>query len=226
MPETDARGHTVPSATGDAPSRQGWVLDPLLTVRDPIPTANTTTRAALITALASESITPSSSEPIFVFRADAASGEELEYTIDGTNWLTVPATSVPWTTYTATITGSTTSPSVGGGQSRGRYMVTGNRVDGFFSHVFGSGSSAGSGNYLFNLPAAWNSSTLQANDVLGAAWLLNSGVTHAVGVLVCGTSTTTAYIHPHGESLSVGSTSPWVWSTSDQIRARFSYETA
>jgi hypothetical protein len=87
---TDARGHTIPAST-DHPSRAGWVLSPLLSVKDPIPTANTTTRATLITTLGAltPAITASTSNPIYVWRADAGSGRELELTVDGTNWRTV-----------------------------------------------------------------------------------------------------------------------------------------
>jgi hypothetical protein len=87
---TDTRGHTVP-ATNDHPSRQGWVLGPLLSVRDPIPVANATARAALIVALAalSPAIVPSTANPVFIFRADAAPGSEIEYTTNGTSWTTM-----------------------------------------------------------------------------------------------------------------------------------------
>jgi hypothetical protein len=87
---TDIRGHTVPVAN-DHPSRQGWVLGPLLSVRDPIPVANATARAALIVALAalSPAIVPSTANPVFIFRADAAPGSEIEYTTNGTSWTTM-----------------------------------------------------------------------------------------------------------------------------------------
>lgn len=87
---TDLRGHTVPAST-DHPSRAGWVLNPLMSVRDPIPVANMTARAALIVALAAASpaVVPSTANPIWVFRADAPVGNETEYTVDGTNFTSV-----------------------------------------------------------------------------------------------------------------------------------------
>jgi hypothetical protein len=84
---TDARGHYVPAAS-DHPSRDAWVLKVALSIKDPIPVTNTTTRAALITTLGalSPAITASTSNPIFVFRADAPAGRQVEFTVDGTNW--------------------------------------------------------------------------------------------------------------------------------------------
>ena len=97
---TDLRGHTVPAA-GDAPSRAA-LLSLGLTVRDPIPVANTTTRAALIVSLAAATpaVVPSTSNPVYVNRADAAVGAELEVTTDGTTWRTIYSDTTTWTTIT------------------------------------------------------------------------------------------------------------------------------
>lgn len=89
---TDPRGHTVPA--GDEPPARSAILDLSLSIRDPKPVANTTARAQHISDLAGAGITPSTSNPVFVFRADAPAGAQLEYTTDasGTTWHTVPAT--------------------------------------------------------------------------------------------------------------------------------------
>ena len=119
MSELDARRHSVPSG-GDAPSRAGWVLGPLLTVRDPIPVANATDRAQVLTDLAAAGIVPSASEPIFFFRADAGTGRELEYTTNGTTFHTVIAGDTGWVaaTYNASWNTYTTLKTrlVGGAQ--------------------------------------------------------------------------------------------------------------
>lgn len=81
MSELDARRHTVPSGD-DTPSRAGWVLGPLLTVRDPIPVANASDRAQALLDLAAEGITPSASQPIFFYRADAPVHARLEVVDD------------------------------------------------------------------------------------------------------------------------------------------------
>lgn len=93
---TDVRAHTVPAAT-DHPSRAA-LLALSLSTRDPIPVANTTARAALIVSLASAGITPTTANPVFVFRADAGAGFELEVTTDGTNWTTHAAGDTGWIT--------------------------------------------------------------------------------------------------------------------------------
>lgn len=84
MPTTDARGHTVPTAA-EQPSRKAWVLDPILSVNDPIEVANTTARAAKIVELAALTppIVASAAAPLFFWRADAPAGAQLEVTTDG-----------------------------------------------------------------------------------------------------------------------------------------------
>lgn len=125
---TDARGHTTP-AGDDAPKRSD-VLDLSLSIRDPIPVANTTARAAKIVELAAltPAITPSSSNPILFFRADAGDGLELEYTTDGSTFHTVPATPmVPSRTARGSVA-LTVSSAVGTSQSvtfpAGRFTAT------------------------------------------------------------------------------------------------------
>lgn len=69
-----------------------------LDARTPIyPVANTTARSALVASLG---WTPSATRPLYVHRADASTGLELERTTDGTTWLTIPAGAA---TYNATV---------------------------------------------------------------------------------------------------------------------------
>jgi hypothetical protein len=51
-----------------------------------VPVASEAVRDALETALP-----PSTAEPLYVFRADAPAGREIEYTTDGTTWRTLVA---------------------------------------------------------------------------------------------------------------------------------------
>ncbi len=88
MPTLDARGHAVPTAA-DAPSREGWVLAPLRTVRDPRPVAGTSARATAVTELTDAGQEPSPSNPAFFFRADAPAGREVEYTTNGSTFRTL-----------------------------------------------------------------------------------------------------------------------------------------
>jgi hypothetical protein len=80
----DARKHVAPAA-GETPRRQ-VINDLSLSVRDPIPVANTTERAQLVTALTAVGQAPSATNPLFVYRADAPAGARLEMTQDGTTW--------------------------------------------------------------------------------------------------------------------------------------------
>lgn len=80
----DVRGHTVP-AGDDAPSRAA-LLQLALSIGDPIPVANATARAQKLVDLAAEGIVPSTSTPVFFWRADAQPGSELEVTTDGTTF--------------------------------------------------------------------------------------------------------------------------------------------
>jgi hypothetical protein len=84
MPVANARKHQVPAA-GDAPSRAG-VVGPFETINDIVPVANSTDRANVATAVA-----PTASRPLYVHRADAPVGQELEVTTDGSNWRTILA---------------------------------------------------------------------------------------------------------------------------------------
>lgn len=88
---TDARGHTVPA--GDDEPKRSDLTGLSLSVNDAIPVANATERATKLAELAglADPIVPAAGAPLFFFRADAGEGLELEYTIDGTTFNTVPA---------------------------------------------------------------------------------------------------------------------------------------
>ncbi len=82
----DATGHYVPAST-DAPARSAF--DKLSrSLRDPLPVATTAARTALLATLAAASpaVTPSTTSPVFFFRADAAPNESLEATTDGSTF--------------------------------------------------------------------------------------------------------------------------------------------
>ncbi len=104
MPDIDLRGHTIPAAA-DAPSRAGLIAM-LAGVRDPVVVANATARD-----VAAAAMSPSTSNPVFVWREDAADGYQLEVSTDGLAWRTLIST-VPRTTWVPVIkngTGTTIS---------------------------------------------------------------------------------------------------------------------
>lgn len=85
MPVSNARGHLVPTES-EAPSRAGWVLNPLLSVNDVVPVANATSQAAALTAIGA-----TTARPLIVFRIDTGT---LEYSTGGA-W--APVGPGPWT---------------------------------------------------------------------------------------------------------------------------------
>lgn len=83
----DARKHDAPAAA-ETPRRQA-INDLSLSIRDVIPVANTTERAQLVSNLTAAGQAPSVSNPLYVHRADARPGLALEYTENGTTWVSV-----------------------------------------------------------------------------------------------------------------------------------------
>jgi hypothetical protein len=62
-----------------------------------VPVATATAAASLITALAGEGFTPSTSQPVFVERADAPAHAKVEMTVDGTTWTPLLMGDTGWT---------------------------------------------------------------------------------------------------------------------------------
>ena len=67
-----------------------------------VPVTNVTARAALVAGLVAAGRPPTSADPVFVRRADAPIGSELEVTADGTTWRVYDtrASTRQWTTVT------------------------------------------------------------------------------------------------------------------------------
>jgi|GEM_PF-1441672 len=94
---TNPRGHTVPSAP-ETPSRAA-IFGSLLTIGDIVRVANTTARSQLVADLTAAGVGPSAARPLYVHRTDAATGRELEVTVDGSTWRAVasrPAGAAPY----------------------------------------------------------------------------------------------------------------------------------
>jgi hypothetical protein len=145
MPELDARGHSVPSVDVDDPSLQGWVLNPFLTLRDPIQVANTTVRAQTLVALAAlpSPIVPSAAYPILFCRTDAPAGQEHEYTVDGVTFPVLLGTTWDWTDVT---------PAAGWGAPTA-YQLPSFGIAGGFGKILGGRIELKSGTCVFNAGA-------------------------------------------------------------------------
>lgn len=135
---------------------------------------------------------------------------------------------VSWSSWSPTLAGSVTNPTLGTGSStEGAYLRIGSLVIAYASVVFGSsGSSAGSGYYSLDLPVAVAGAT--KITALGSGWLYDSSGTDrysatAVRIdnsnlrLVFGAGTAGDY---------VGASTPFAWSTSDQIHVNLQYRVA
>lgn len=109
-----------------------------------VPVANTTARAALVAA-----VTPSVTEPLYVERQDAPAGQQVEYTTDGTNWITLAGqmNGTP-------ITFSSGWASAAGTENSVRLRLNGRQV-----FVYGSAqrqaSGTGAGSNILTLPPAF-----------------------------------------------------------------------
>lgn len=84
---TNARGHVTPDGLDVSVSR-GTIFDAFgNSIRDIPSVANTTARAQLVSDLTDEGQAPSSTKPLYVYRADAPGLHRIEYTSDGSVWV-------------------------------------------------------------------------------------------------------------------------------------------
>lgn len=85
----NARKHDVP-AGGDATVNRATIFETFgNSIHDIVPVANVTERTQLVSDLIDEGVGPSSSNPLYVDRADARALHRVERTEDGTLWLPV-----------------------------------------------------------------------------------------------------------------------------------------
>lgn len=219
---TDARGHTVPAAS-DVPSRN-TLLNMMLSVNDFVSVTNTTTRAAVATA-----VSPTAVRPLIVARADARPDSELEYTSDGLAWKTVTLGSGVQI-YTPALTAPTTNPTLGSGSSAvGEYEKFGDWVVGTGEIVFGaSGVAAGSGFYEISLPVAMPAAGPTAGRIIGSGVFFDSSAAgasawFALSLLAFTTTTVRAFLQGFNPMSNV---SPVIPAANDQIRCQFGYRAA
>jgi len=132
--------------------------------------------------------------------------------------------------YTPTLTAATTNPTLGTGSTRwGNYAQIGKVVVAHFGIVFGSGGSAGTGNYAISAPVKASNSMDQGLDLyFGIAKVGNNGVRS--GVFRFNSSTTHFQIIYEADAGGLGvvdESSPGAWGTSGQeIWGQIIYEAA
>lgn len=87
MPTTNARKHAIPSP-GDTSVSRATIFEAFAnSIRDVVPVANTTERAQLVAALTAVGQGPTTSNPVYVFRADAPGMDRIECSTDGSVWI-------------------------------------------------------------------------------------------------------------------------------------------
>jgi len=87
MATTNARKHQIPSGSDTTVSRETIFESFGNSIRDVVPVANTTERAQLVAALTAAGQAPSSSSPLLVWRNDAAGLHKIEWSADGSVWV-------------------------------------------------------------------------------------------------------------------------------------------
>lgn len=102
---TNARKHVTPDGDDVSVTRATIFEQFGQSINDVVPVANTTERGQLVTDLVAAGVGPSSSRPLIVLRGDAPGLHRLEYTYDGSVWITsgdlrfsTTATRDSWTT--------------------------------------------------------------------------------------------------------------------------------
>lgn len=87
MPTTNLRKHTIPSGA-DKSFNRATIFEAFgNSIHDIVPVANTTERAQLVAALNAKGAGPTAANPLVVHRADAPGLHRIEYSADGTVWL-------------------------------------------------------------------------------------------------------------------------------------------
>jgi hypothetical protein len=134
-----------------------------------------------------------------------------------------------WTTYTPSLIGSTTNPTIGNGTISGRYISLGAMVFGEIRIVAGTaGFNRGAGTYSVTLPT---NAVFEAYQPIGQVVMRDEGP----GITYFGTAIFTTfanrvelYMHSQSaifdEGVSVTESSPFLFSANDKILIQFCYE--
>lgn len=209
---TNERGHTVPAATGVAPSRAQIFEDLANSINDVILCDDVADQAAKVAALG---YTPSVTRPILTWRADAAAGRQLEVSTDG---------GVTFHPYQAESVDQAWTPtwnnlSVGNGTVTSRCNRRDGWVDAAIKLVFGSTTAVTGGVSLAGPESSTVDEIAISNVVIIDASTSNRQLRRA-RVTAGGT------IIPQnddGSTLIGGSTVPWTWATGDTIAIAVRY---
>lgn len=132
-----------------------------------------------------------------------------------------------WTTYTPVLTAQTTNPNLGStGAISGYYTQVNDLVVGtVYLYFSGTGVSAGNGVWFISLPVA--ADTSGPNIIAGHINCYDSSVpAFRHGFPQHSTSTTVQMYASDNVSIAISNSSPFAWSTNDQLRMQFIYKAA
>lgn len=134
-----------------------------------------------------------------------------------------------WQSYTPSLSASTTNPTLGtGATTTGAYVKVQQTVVGWFNITFGTGATAGSGNYWIGIPASTNASyggstpvgRVRLNDSSGGVSAYFDLVPSGGTILLIRYNAT----WPTGADTFVTNAVPWTWADGDSIRGTFVYQ--
>lgn len=124
---------------------------------------------------------------------------------------------IPLTTYTPTITGSVSDPTLGNGTVTGSYRRHRDTYKVNIEFTFGSTSTVGSGYWKFSLPITRNASA--PNRAIGVAHVFCAATgVYSVGAVVCPVSDPgNVTVYCSQDSAQVGQNHPGAWAAGDRI---------
>lgn len=131
-------------------------------------------------------------------------------------------------TYTATLTASS-NPNIGtGGTAEGRYTLFGGKWCAVRATVqWGTSGTAGSGQYLINLPFTTSASITNGVSNAGSTLMRDASGGPAINIGVCYAIASSTTMALHSASGGVTNAVPWTWGGSgDYITCTMLYETA
>lgn len=135
-----------------------------------------------------------------------------------------PNSTGAWASWTPTWAASTTQPVVGNGSLTGRYTQIGKTVFASLGVVFGSTTTAGTGNWLFSVPVAPNTTVIGASGIIGTAEALDFGTGQYLGM--CRMSAANFVIVVPTLASFFGNTIPFTWVSGDTLSVSLTYEAA
>jgi hypothetical protein len=124
--------------------------------------------------------------------------------------------------YTPTVTGSSSDPTLGNGTVSGRWRRIGDWVDGYVELTMGSTTSGGSGNIRISLPTL--AAVGEGDQIAGGVLVQDSGTRFYAGVPLIASNV--QYVEMYVDQAAVTFSSPFTYANGDKYRVSFRYLTS